>query len=1033
MRRLAAVFTAKRSDKSDVASNASTADHHPQPGPSKTKNVVAKSRSSLFRGLTKSSIKDADAKASRKFPVPSVSTRPQAGSSASSTSGGPTTPSDDQESVGHHNHAKRSWLPSFTAEKLVVPSIHAPPAPPAAPLQHGPYVAHRYGDDASSTSSKSDSADEGPLPPPKPISTSPPLSPVAYFRVITHNALAEPFSPPPLLHVPNCPLYPRSCNPTRALAPSESLRVRMHRKHLLARLDGADARDLAAFAQRRGVPARSKRLSLVLDDAAIGSKRGYQVGPFSQGLRRWAERPCLEDRVVIYLPSEDADSEAGVVCERVSASTAVEALGFSEELELLAALDDPEVQEPVQIQVHEPGFTLPSPTSPLPDLSLTPSTASLSSNPPSPLITGSTASLNGTNTKVFPSGKSSPMYKTAPSPLRMGSSDAVPQLPLPTPRSVSSPSLSIPASLVPGTPSLSTPASLPLPLTPALSPSRSSPAMSPSPSPLATPPAVSPSPRPAVHFAEEERDERDEAVPLEYVMRIRQARDQKKQFLAAERARRGEEVASKKALEDRRRLVDERRRLEEARRRQEEERKRQEAERRRLEQERAAFERERRATEEERKRKVMMDELVEARRRRESSRAGPVPKSNEGVVAWEGDREKERERRTQEARGVYARPRYDESAAQVQGTGTGQGQGQGQGQGSAPPPNPRRQSAESNARYSINLNSSTTSLPRPAAPYAHAHASPSPGSSRPASLAGSQRGSSRPPSMYSTPPSSASDVRARRESKGRRASLVSDGSQAQAQMFFAQGTGTPPQSWAVPPVPPLPMGSPMVPVAVPVPVMPVQMQMQMPMQMQMQMGAMNPMMTPMGMSGMAMNGMSPMGMGYADMPLLPPAAPFMMQSFGPRGGQRSHSASPVRGSGAGSGSERGSAHGSSGSHAHRQGRDEVPGMHRRRASGETTASARMSHPQAAPASASASASMGRASRSGNPHSGSSSSPRTQPQQLPQHPHRQTHANANAPGAAYQRPIPVSTVSYGRQPGFENLSRPSNGRRQTMIT
>ena len=113
---------------------------------------------------------------------------------------------------------------------------------------------------------------------------------------------------------------------------------------------------------------------------------------------------------------------------------------------------------------------------------------------------------------------------------------------------------------------------------------------------------------------------------------------------------------------------------------------------------------------------------------------------------------------------------------------------------------------------------------------------------------------------------------------------------------------------------------------------------------------------------------------------------------------------------------------------HRQGRerDEVPSMHRRRASGETTSASgsamRMSHPAAA--TATATMTVGRASRSGNPHQ----SPRQSAQQLQQQPHH--HASQ---GAAFQRPIPVSTASYGRQPGFENLSRPSNGRRQTMIT
>ena len=242
--------------------------------------------------------------------------------------------------------------------------------------------------------SKSDSGDEGPLLPRTSLSASPPLSPAAFFRVITTNALALPFAPPPLLVVPNSPLYPRSSNLSQQLAPSDSLRVRMHRKRLLSQLDVTDQRALAGFSQRHGVPANSKRLSLVLDDVAV--RKSHQVRSFSQGLRRWAERPCFEDRVIIYLPSRD--DESGVRYERVTSAKAVEALGYSEELELLAALD--EVQESTPFPV------LPT-LSPTPELSLTPSTASLSSVPPSPLMNGSTSSLPTTSTKTLVNGTSS--------------------------------------------------------------------------------------------------------------------------------------------------------------------------------------------------------------------------------------------------------------------------------------------------------------------------------------------------------------------------------------------------------------------------------------------------------------------------------------------------------------------------------------------------------------------------------------------------------------------------------------------------
>lgn len=354
----------------------------------------------------------------------------------------------------------------------------------------------------------------------------------------------------------------------------------------------------------------------------------------------------------------------------------------------------------------------------------------------------------------------------------------------------------------------------------------------------ASPPSAA-SPKPAVRFAEADKDKED--IPLDYVMRIKQARDQKAKFLAAERARRQtapvRDTNTRPSLDtpqemraDLRRVAEERRRLEEEKKRHEVERRKQEEERRKLDRERAAWERERKVMEEERKQKLYAEEIAEARRRREGVRQGSVPKTSEGNVAWNGDREKERERRGSEARSAFTRPKYDD------------------------------------------LSTSTRRQSEPASPYAHSSSSPrpnvpagsSPGSSRPPSItSASVRDSSRPPSMYSTPPSSASavDVRPRHDAKSsRRASCMSEGSNltAQHQQMMMQQAMPTVYPWGSP-IPTMPMN--MVPVPVPVQMM----QMQMPM------------------------------MPYMDMPLLPPTPPFMMQQYGQRGsGQRSHSSSPPR-------------------------------------------------------------------------------------------------------------------------------------------
>lgn len=788
MRRLAAVFSGKRSDKSDAGSSAS----HAPSSSSKTLAVPApaKSRPGFFRSLSKGSSSVPDFK-NKKHAMPPVSTVPDhAGSSASSSSGGPRTPSDDHDSLvrGIHGNVRKGGI-SLLSDK----ALPKPPRP-YIPLAH-------HQDPDTDVSSEVDSVDEQE---PRrsltkqPMSPLPPLSPAAHFRAITEKALQPPFSPPPLLHVAHSPLFPRSCNPAHELSPSDSLRARMHRTRLLRRLGSTPERVLAGFANRTLPP---RHPSLVLDDVAI--HKSWKVSSISQGLRQWTDRPCFEDRLLVYLP----DGDGGVQCERVSASAAVEAIAYSDAVEFMAGFYEDLVPEQVESAQHTS-----APTIPLPPTNS--STGSLTSIAPSPSLTGSTSSLPATNTKLFPNGAlpfcdycssaygRPAAYKSAPSPLRIGSNDSVPETASTKFITTSQQAARRPESVSPV-----------------------------SSSQVATSPIASV--KPAVRFAE---DDKEDSIPLEYVMRHKRAREQKKQFLAQERARRlstqapvvprPSSVRSASIgvpCDDPRLIADERRKLEEQRRRQEEEQRKHEEERKKFERERAAWERERQAAEEERKKRMYADELAEARRRREKTRQGTIPK--EGYVAWEGDREKEREAKESESRPAYSRPRYDSHT--------------------------RRGSSESPSSSRLNV----------------PHPDSSPGSSRPPSVGGgSARGSSRPPSMYSTPPSSASatDIRTRRESKAsRRTSFVSEGGAFSPQQMFVPGGSPGGFPWGpVPPVPAMPMGINMMPMG-----------MQMPMQMQM-----------------------PVMPYVTDMPLLPPTPPFMMQQYGPRGhGQRSHSSSPTRG------------------------------------------------------------------------------------------------------------------------------------------
>lgn len=109
---------------------------------------------------------------------------------------------------------------------------------------------------------------------------------------------------------------------------------------------------------------------------------------------------------------------------------------------------------------------------------------------------------------------------------------------------------------------------------------------------------VVPTVKRGVRFAE---DDKEDQIPLSYVLRIKKRREDKAKFLQEEKERRA---------------------FEEDRARHEEERLRREAERREWEKEKKAWETERRAMEEERRQRQYTEEVAAARIRREASRSG---------------------------------------------------------------------------------------------------------------------------------------------------------------------------------------------------------------------------------------------------------------------------------------------------------------------------------------------------------------------------------------------------------------------------
>ena len=195
-------------------------------------------------------------------------------------------------------------------------------------------------------------------------------------------------------------------------------------------------------------------------------------------------------------------------------------------------------------------------------------------------------------------------YKASPSPLRMEAASAPP----PTPRDSTMPQSTAAA------PPLASPTNSPPPI------------LSPQSSPSAAPP-LKPALKQGVRFVEGEKEDRDEHVPLGYVMRIKQKREEKARFLQAERQRRQHEEARRKHEE----------------------------EKRKWEEERVAWEKEKRAMEEERKKRLYAEEVTAARTRRESQRVGFGPVTGEGLATGQWDRG-DRPRPARDSRRCTPRP-----------------------------------------------------------------------------------------------------------------------------------------------------------------------------------------------------------------------------------------------------------------------------------------------------------------------------------------------------------------------------------------
>ncbi|KAI0268249.1 hypothetical protein BC834DRAFT_868591 [Gloeopeniophorella convolvens] len=541
MRRIASALGVRRSDKPDHQRPPDGAQADPPSKHLLPRHPSKKAPRRLFGTLSRITV-------STEQPVQSLE---HAHSSSASSTGSASlrTPEDDHLSntatQAAPSSSRKAWIPWLAPKKS---DLHgqphpspAPPwsdatsrvssrMPPPVPLRQTPDN-HPESDDDTSESESSES--EAAPPPPKPVDRT--LSAVDFVETLTTNNLAPAFSPPPLLHYPNSPIFPRSSNASRTLVFRDTVESTINRKRILRQIQrqplaSADRRLLATFGSRLTSAAQRRTLPEPDEGARYDLKH---VQPSSLGLKRWIARPYFEERSSVWVP----DDAGAVVCTAVKGSGfGVWALDVSEPLELLAGLDDIDDTLPPMEPVWEP-----------------------------PPTSSSTSSL--VSASAPPVGKHVP-YKAVSSPLRHNSG------------------------------SFSESSTLSSPPTEAMTP-------------VSTTYSI---PKRGVRFAE--GVDKEDQVPLSYILRHQKRREEKARFLKQEQERR----------------------------RHEEERLRHEAEREQWEQEKRQWQKEKRVIEEAKKQRQYAEELAAARARRESHYALPSSQS------------KEADRRPREA---YARPAYD--------------------------------------------------------------------------------------------------------------------------------------------------------------------------------------------------------------------------------------------------------------------------------------------------------------------------------------------------------------------------------------
>lgn len=352
MRRIASVLASRRADKDkqskeDPSSSAARPQSSARPQP-------ARKTSRLLAAVSRSRIT-----VSTEQPVPPL----DQGLSSSSSCGSNSiqTPDDDRASpilppdpATLTPVSRKGWNPWANAKKaLTAPPSSLPPSSfpssrltPLAPNNRSPREAHHDTDDDATSDSSSESDEAAPSNHKPPVTHDHALSPIEHLTFLTSTGLVPPFSPCPLQHVRGQPLFPRSCNPSRAVLFRESLESTMHRSRLLRRLERdsssgslskSDRRMLASFGPRPS-PSPKRTLPQQPDEGAFPDVAALDPSGTSRGLRAWLARGYFEERTVAWKPSPDGSSVA--YSPVTGSGFGVWALDVSRALEEMAGAED---------------------------------------------------------------------------------------------------------------------------------------------------------------------------------------------------------------------------------------------------------------------------------------------------------------------------------------------------------------------------------------------------------------------------------------------------------------------------------------------------------------------------------------------------------------------------------------------------------------------------------------------------------------------------------------------------------------------